>query len=176
MLKKTITFKDLDDNDVTEDFYFNLSKAELTELELTYPGGFTAHLERVIESEDGAQIISTFKDVILRTVGKRSEDGRRFIKSDEIRDDFVQTDAYSEMFMELCTSAEAAATFIKGIVPNDLLEEINKQMPAAMADRQIQNVVDKLPTGEQPIVKKEPKDMTIEELRAAFAEREKSQS
>lgn len=120
MLKKTITYEDLDGNPVTEDFYFNLSKAEIAEMELSYEGGWGAHLQNIIKSQDGAEIISTFKKILLSAIGRRSEDGRRFVKSPEIADEFVQTDAYSKLFMELVTDANAAAEFVKGIVPSDL--------------------------------------------------------
>lgn len=129
MLKKTITFYDLDGNPVTEDFYFNLSKAEIAELELSHEGGFVAHLHRIIGAQDGAQIVSTFKSIIAMAVGRRSEDGRRFVKSQEITDDFLQTEAYSQLFMELVTDATAAAQFIKGIVPADLRENVETGKP-----------------------------------------------
>lgn len=130
MLKKTITFNDLDGNPVTEDFYFNLTKAELAEMELSEKGGLTAHLKRVIaatEDGEGSQIIATFKDIIMRAVGRRSEDGRRFVKNQDIRDDFLQTEAYSEMFMELCTNATAASDFVKAILPSGMAEELEAQ-------------------------------------------------
>lgn len=117
MLKKSITFEDLDGNSITEDFYFNLSKAELVEMELSEKNGFAASLQRIIDSSDGAEIIHQFKSIILKSVGLRSEDGRRFIKSKEISDEFSQTDAYTVLFMELATDADAAGAFVRGIVP-----------------------------------------------------------
>ena len=124
MLKKTITYSDLDGNPVTEDFYFNLSKAEIAEMELSHEGGFSAYLQRIIESQNGAEIIATFKNIVMGAVGRRSEDGRRFIKSEEITNEFLQTDAYSQMFMELVTDSEAAAEFVRAIVPADMAEAV----------------------------------------------------
>lgn len=124
MIKKTLTFKDLDGEDVTEDFYFALNTAELAELEFSKKGGLSAHMEKVIKSEDGGEIIRTFKEIIRMSVGRRSEDGRRFEKSDEIANDFMQTNAYPDLFMALATDAESAAEFIRGIVPSDAAEAV----------------------------------------------------
>ena len=116
-----MTFKDLDGNDVTEDFYFSLSKAEITEMELSYSGGLSEHRMRIVKAEDGGEIIATFKKIILAAVGERSEDGRRFIKSEEISNNFSQTQAYSDLFMELVVDGEKAAEFVNAIVPSDLV-------------------------------------------------------
>ena len=133
MLKKAITFKDLDGNDVTEDFYFNLSKAEITELQFSKDGGLLEFLRKIINSKDAGQVIGTFKEIVSSCVGKRSEDGRRFIKSQEITDEFLQSDAYSVLFMELLTDAGKAAEFIKGIVPADLAEGITEEKIAELS-------------------------------------------
>ena len=121
MLLKTITFLDLDGNSLTEDFWFHLSKAEVTEMELEQDGGLTAHLTHIVESENASAIIGTFKDIITRSHGLRNEDGKGFDKSPEISRKFLQSDAYSELFMELVTDADASADFIKGIVPTNMI-------------------------------------------------------
>lgn len=130
MLKKTITYKDLEGNDVVEDFYFNLSKAELAEMELSQEGGLSAYLQKIVKTKNSGEVILTFKKILLTAVGRRSEDGRRFVKTDEIRDDFLHSDAYSELFMELVTDSEKSAEFIKGIVPSgaDISEETRKSI------------------------------------------------
>lgn len=120
MLKKTITFDDLDGNPVTEDFYFNLTAADLAEMEMSREGGLEAHLRKLIVTNNGEDIISTFKSIITKSVGRRSEDGRRFMKSQDITDEFLQTDAYSVMFMELITDANAASEFVNAVVPRKL--------------------------------------------------------
>lgn len=143
MLKKTIVFKDLDDNDVSEDFYFNLSKAELAEMELSRKGGLSGYLEEITKTEDAGKLIALFKDIIKMSVGVRDENGRRFVKSQEITDSFIQTDAYSELFMELATQSDAAVAFITGLVPAGLEEELKK-----IAEKQKQTETVELPEGE----------------------------
>lgn len=126
MLKKTITFEDLDGNPVTEDFYFNLSKAEVAEMEFSEKGGLSEYLKRIVAEEDSGKLMETFKDIIKRSVGQRSEDGRRFIKNQDIVDNFIQTDAYSELFMELATQADAAVNFITNVIPRSLDVDLQK--------------------------------------------------
>jgi hypothetical protein len=128
LLKKTITYKDFNDEEVSEDFYFHLSRAELVELEMSHRGGLSVSLERIIASEDNKSIITEFKNIILSSYGKRSDDGKRFIKNQEIRDEFASTEAYSTLFMELVTDAEVATEFINGIMPSDLVEETQKAL------------------------------------------------
>lgn len=117
MLKRSITYIDYNGNSRTEDFYFNLTQAEVTEMELSVDGGLVEMINRIVAARDGKQIIAMFKDIILRAYGEKSLDGKRFVKSQELRDAFSQTEAYSKLFMELATSADAAAAFVKGIVP-----------------------------------------------------------
>lgn len=124
MLKKTITYVDYDGNTRTEDFFFNLSKAELTEMELSTAGGLEAMLKRIVDARDGGRIIALFKDLILRSYGEKSLDGKRFIKSKELSDAFSQTEAYVELFMELSTDADKASEFVKGILPAGLSENL----------------------------------------------------
>lgn len=117
MLKKTITYTDYDNNERTEDFYFNLSKAEVAEMEMSIEGGMVQQIEKIVAEKDAKRIMSTFKNFILKSYGKKSPDGKRFVKSQELRDEFEQTEAYSMLFMELVTDAQAAATFVNGIIP-----------------------------------------------------------
>lgn len=117
MLKKTIKYTDFDGNERTEDFYFNLTKAEVTEMEMSTDGGLAKMLEKIIAAQDSKRIIEAFKDLILRAYGEKSPDGKRFIKNQDVRDAFAQTQAYSELFMELAMNAEQAANFVNGIVP-----------------------------------------------------------
>lgn len=119
MLKRTITYKDYDNNERTEDFYFNLTKAEIYEMEMSTDGGMKKLLERLIAEQNQVEITKIFKDIILKSYGKKSPDGKRFIKSDEITDEFKQTEAYSMLFVELATNAEAATVFINGIIPQE---------------------------------------------------------
>lgn len=117
MLKKTITYTDYDGNTRTEDFYFNLNKAEIAEMELSTNGGMEKMLTQIVNSQDGKRIMEVFKGIILKAYGVKTADGKRFEKSEEISKAFEQTEAYSELFMELVTDAEKAAAFINGIIP-----------------------------------------------------------
>ncbi len=118
MLKKTIAFTDYLGNEREEDFYFHLNKAEVTEMQLEIDGGLTGMLERIIQKKSGPDIIKTFKMLIMRSYGVPSPDGRKFMKSKEITEDFLQTEAYNNFFMELVTDAGKAADFIRDILPN----------------------------------------------------------
>lgn len=119
MLKKTITYTDYNGHQRTEDFYFNLNKAELVELELSASGGLTVMMDRIIAAEDNPTLFKIFKDLVLKAYGIKSDDGRKFIKNQEVRDDFAQTEAYSVLVMELVSDAEKAAEFFNLIIPQD---------------------------------------------------------
>lgn len=117
MLKKTITYVDYDGVKRTEDFYFNLTKAELMEMEYGVDGGMKKLLEKIINENNAKQLMDHFKQIITKSYGVKSLDGKRFIKNQEVLDAFVQTEAYSELFMELATNAESAKNFVNGILP-----------------------------------------------------------
>ena len=123
MLKKTITYHDYNGVEYTQDFYFNLSKAEIMEMELGTTGGLAEMIQKIVAAQDAPSIIKVFKDLILKSFGEKSADGKRFIKSDEISTAFSQTEAYSELFMELATNAEAAAASVNGIVPAEMAKD-----------------------------------------------------
>lgn len=127
MYKKTITFEGVDGVERTEDFYFNINKAELTKW-LTTSGDYTLDkvLERLSKERNGKKIIEIFEDLIHMSYGKQSLDGRKFEKNEEIWLDFYQTEAYSELFMELVTDAEKAAKFVNSIIPKKLADEVEK--------------------------------------------------
>lgn len=130
MLKKTITYTDYNDEERTEDFYFNLSKAEIVKIAARYPGGIKEYLEGIIADHDMESILDMFDMLILESYGKKSTDGRRFIKSKELRDEFRQTEAYSNMLMEFLTDetgGDKMLAFIEGIMPSQLIDEAKKQ-------------------------------------------------
>ena len=131
MLKKTIEYTDYNDVKRKEDFYFNLTKAEIMEMELSTTGGLAEMIQKIMDTQDTPQIIKLFKDLVLKAYGEKSADGKRFIKNDDIRDGFAQTEAYSELFMELATDANAAASFVNAIVPKDL-EVPQDKLPASV--------------------------------------------
>lgn len=117
MIKKTIKYVDYNGVERVEDFYFNLSKAELAEMEMTLDGGLSNFLEELSQSKDNKRIVEIFKEIIFKTYGEKSPDGRRFIKNKELSDEFAQTEAFSELFMELALDEKAAADFFSGILP-----------------------------------------------------------
>lgn len=124
MLKQPITFVDYNGNEVTEDFYFNLNKVELLDLEMSYEDGLEKHLKKLLEKNDGSSIMRIMQDIILKAYGVKSEDGRRFIKNDALREEFVQTEAFSELFMSLALNADKASEFIKQLIPANLADKV----------------------------------------------------
>ena len=127
MLKKIITYIDYNGVERTEPFYFNLSKAELMEMELGVTGGMTEMLNKIINAKDGPSLMKTFKEMIMKSYGIKSDDGKRLIKSEELSIAFTQTEAYSVLFMELITDDKAAADFVNGIIPNEIQAEVATQ-------------------------------------------------
>jgi hypothetical protein len=126
LLKKTITYEDFNGTQRTEDFYFHLSRADLVEMQLSKQGGLDKWLQNIIDSEDGAMIMSEFKKLILDSYGQKSDDGKRFIKTQELRDEFLASEAYSVLFMELCTQQDKAAEFVNGLLPKGMDQELSK--------------------------------------------------
>lgn len=129
MLKETITYVDYNGTERTENFYFNLTKTEVLEMEMGTAGGLAEMLQNIVDAKDQVAIIKVFKDLVLKAYGEKSPDGKRFIKSEEISTAFSQTEAYSQLFMKLALDSDAAARFVNGIVPADM----SKQMTPAIA-------------------------------------------
>ena len=120
MLKKTMTYTDFNGVTRTEDFYFNLTKAEVAEMQMSTAGGYSEMIHKIIAAQDAPSLIKIFKELLLKTYGEKSPDGRRFIKSEELSTAFSQTEAYSMLFMEFATDADSASKFINGILPSDM--------------------------------------------------------
>ena len=116
MIKKTIKYTDFDGNEREEDFYFHFTDAELAEMELSVNGGLKQRLETIIKTKNEPELIKQFKEIILRSYGEKSPDGRQFVKSEELSKAFSYTPAYSNLFMELATDADAASVFVNGII------------------------------------------------------------
>ena len=125
MFKRTETYTDYNGVERTEDFYFNLTEAELTELEIGTLGGLAETVRVLIAAKDVKAIIAIFKDLVFKAYGEKSADGRRFMKSEEISRAFSETEAYNQIFMDLATNSEAAAAFINGIIPAKLRNGAN---------------------------------------------------
>lgn len=135
MLKRTITYKDYNDVERTETFYFNLSEAELHEMEFGVQGTYSAMIQKIIDAQDTPTLIKIFKELLFKCYGEKSEDGRRFRKSEELSKAFSETEAYSILYMELATNAEAAAEFVNGVLPAGLNEKYgNKVTPIEMKE------------------------------------------
>lgn len=124
MLKKPITYTDYDGNVRTEEHYFNLSRAELATMQLSTAGGYGEMLQRMVDAQDTPSLIKAITDIIIKAYGVKSPDGKRFIKSPELSKEFTETEAYSELFMELFSDPKKAADFFKAIIPDK--EQLNK--------------------------------------------------
>ena len=124
MIKKTITYSDFNGNERTEDFYFNLTKAEITKMELSTKGGLAEMIQRIVAAQDTPAIIEVFEDLIKRSYGVKTPDGRGFVKRIDDLEAFMSTEAYSQLFMELATDADAASKFVNGVVPADMAKQV----------------------------------------------------
>lgn len=111
------TYVDFNGVERTEDFYFNLSKAEIADMELSTTGGIKDMVDKILEAKDQAKLVSLFKDLIRMAYGVKSEDGRNFIKNDKVREDYFSTNAYSDLYMELATNDQFASQFFEAILP-----------------------------------------------------------
>lgn len=134
MYRKTMTYLDYNDEERTEDFFFNLTKAELTEMELLTEGGLKEKIERITKAKDVPEIIKLFKELILKAYGVKSPDGKRFIKSEKLSEEFSQTNAYSDLFVELATDSGAASAFVNGIMPSDATVSKASQVALEVVD------------------------------------------
>lgn len=155
MLKKLIKYTDYDGRERSENFYFYMSKAELMEMELGTVGGMQNLIQLIIDKQDIPKIMEAFKTIILKAYGEKSADGRRFIKSKELSEAFSQTEAYSNLYMELITDADAAAVFINGIVPEDVAMAAEQRRKANEKTEESNPVDNKIV--EMPVTKEENK-------------------
>lgn len=162
MLKKTVKYKDFNDEETEEDLFFNLTRAELVELEMSHEGGLSASMQRLIDTEDGNAIMKEMKNIILMSYGKKSLDGKRFVKNAQLREEFESSKAYDELFISLVTDADQAAAFINGIVPSELLAEV-AEIPKPP--------LEEVPKLDPEVITKERVDAMTDEEFKALAER-----
>lgn len=127
MFKETVKYTDYNGVERTEDVYFNLSKAEIMEMQMGTEGGYAEMLQKIVNAQDAPRLIAIFKELLLKSYGEPSLDGRRFVKTEALREEFSQTEVYSELFMKYATDAEEASKFVNGIMPADLMAEAAKQ-------------------------------------------------
>ena len=140
MLKKTIKYEDFDGITREEDFYFNLTKSELTEWQLSQDGGLDNMLQRIVQEKRVPEIIKYIKDFILKAYGEKSDDGKKFMKSEEISHGFYCSAAYSELFMDVVASPKSAMSFINGVLPEDVRRQIAEQQDQAKSQIEATNV------------------------------------
>lgn len=134
MVKKTITYTDYNGVERTEDFYFNLTKAELMEMQLSMEGGMRAYIQRIMAAKSQLALVNLFKQILLLSYGKKSDDGRLFLKNDTIRAEFEAHPVYSQIYMELSLNEEKAAEFINGLIPADMRNQNPAMEMAATAN------------------------------------------
>ena len=125
MIKKTVTYKDYNGIERTETFYFHYTPAELLDMEMSTEGGFAERVQRIIDAKDQTSLLKVIKKFVLDAYGVKSDDGRRFIKSADVKEAFVECPAYSEIYMELLSDDAVAAEFINGIIPDDMRDRIS---------------------------------------------------
>lgn len=128
MLKKTITFTDYNGNEIKDDYYFNLTKRELVTWQSSVDGGILAKMQKAVDTKNVPEIMALFEELISKSYGIKSDDGKRFIKSKEISEEFMQTPAYDELFMSLMQDENAATAFIKAVVPAELTENVQNKI------------------------------------------------
>ena len=139
MLKKTITYTDYDGMERTEDFWFNLSKTELTKLDAELPGGVLGVLRKIIDKKDRKALVDFIETLILRSYGEKTLDGKRFVKTPDMAEEFMQTPAYDELFMSILSDTDSQTSFINGVIPQSMAKEIEqtdkKQVENALAEQ-----------------------------------------
>ena len=139
MLKKTITYTDYDGMERTEDFWFNLSKTELTKLDAELPGGVLDVLRKIIDKKDRKALVDFIETLILRSYGEKTLDGKRFVKTPDMAEEFMQTPAYDELFMSILSDTDSQTNFINGVIPQSMAKEIEqtdkKQVENALAEQ-----------------------------------------
>lgn len=141
MLKKTITYTDYDGNPRTEDFYFNLTKTELVKMQLENGGAFADKIRAIIKAKDTAEIIKLFEEITLKAYGVKSPDGRRFMKNPVATQEFIETPAYDELYMELISDPEKFAAFINGLIPADLAEQVKHMQDSGQIPEELKELM-----------------------------------
>lgn len=126
MYKITETYTDYDDNQRTEDFYFNYSQAELADMQFSVAGGLAGMIDKIIKTNDTPELVKLFRELIQKAYGEKSNDGRRFMKSPELTKEFTETEAYSQIYIRLATDSKAAQDFINNVIPKDMKDKMQQ--------------------------------------------------
>lgn len=127
MYKKTLKYTNFNGDEVEKEFYFYLSEAELTEMRFSTAGGLEKYIDRIVKEKDQKKMIEIFKDILIKAHGIKSDDGEHFYKNAQVTEEFVSTQAFSDLYMLFVTNDEEAAAFINGIMPKKIAREMNKQ-------------------------------------------------
>lgn len=143
MIKEKVTYYDLFDNEVEEELFFNLNQAELTKLAYSVDGGLEKYIQETIDANDTGRLVALLETFILESYGKPSDDGRRFIKNDKLREEFRESQAYAELFMKLVSDETAATAFLEGIIPKTLKNQIE-------SNPETKKMLDQIKAGEVP--------------------------
>lgn len=125
MLRRDITYTNFDGVEVTDTLYFNLSKSELILWQTSENGGLAEKLQKMLNQKDGKLIMQTFYDILLKSYGEKSADGRRFIKSDELSKAFSETPAFDILFSELLSDPEKALLFVRQVMPPEFQAQLD---------------------------------------------------
>jgi len=169
MIKKTITYDDFNDNEVTEDFYFNLTKLEMMELEIAFEGGINGQIERISKSEDAREAYQLFKDIVLKAYGLKSDDGKRFVKNDAIRREFEESPAMSELILGFLADAKSGAEFVEGMLPAKLVAQVksaNENVDSALLEPDASEPTEEKPEeiSDEDLLVMDPSKMTKAQL------------
>ena len=133
MLKKTVTYTDYNGIERTEAFYFHYTEAETLDMEMSTEGGFAERIQKIIDAKDQVSLMKLIKKFVIDAYGIKSEDGKRFIKNDKVKTEFLESPAYSKIWMELVMDDEVAADFVNNVIPSDMkgtLEDLIKAKEA----------------------------------------------
>lgn len=126
MIKKTVTYTDYNGEERTESFYFHYTEAEILDMEMSEEGSFADRIQRIIDAKDKTALMKLIKKFVIDAYGVKSEDGKRFMKNDDLKTAFVECPAYSDIFMEMVTNDEVAAEFVNGVIPNTMKDRVAK--------------------------------------------------
>ena len=140
MLKKTIKYTDYNGIERTEDFYFNLTKSELAQMQLKKEGDYAERLRAIAKAKDMPRLMELFESIILDAYGEKSDDGKRFVKvrnGHRVAEDFIATPAYDELYFELIQSPEKFADFLTSLLPPDLAEDVKKLQASGEIEKEL---------------------------------------
>lgn len=126
MIKKTVTYTDYNGVERTESFYFHFSEAEILDMEMSTEGGFAERVQRIVDAKQQTELLKVIKKFVYDAYGVKSDDGKRFIKNDEVKTAFIESPAYSKIFMEMLGDDKIAAEFVNGVVPANMKDELAK--------------------------------------------------